>query len=261
METQPEEAQQNNSHPFAVTIAVVLFSTLCFLNLQKFLWLQRQKRKKMALNPEAAEFRPSEYFTRGHNAEEDKTFPQLLALGEDLVAHILSFVADAPLEDPTKPPLPDDAETTTTLSPSKLTPIAFMTHSLPYVSKLFHRLMKETESYWTDALLRQVSKEYLWQKGLKELLPPEMQQQIQLVLPGEIKRKEKEDTSESGTDTTATTTTTTTTTTTINALELVERAKASLGVGSKALYQQILNSKIRSILPIFYMGYVKAQCV
>lgn len=81
-------------------------------------------------------------------------FPKFVELGNDLIAHVLSFVADVPFE--------------TTASSSTST----LTHVLPLVSKEFRRI-SGSDFFWKLALERLVVKDpYLWEKGLLSFLPP-----------------------------------------------------------------------------------------
>lgn len=150
----------------------------------------------------ATPFQPELHFTRKQELGE-KDFPQVSLLGDDIVAHVLSFVADAPFEN------------SRGLDPNF---VSSLTHSLPFVSKQFRRLVKR-DCFWKDALIRQVSAEPLWNRGLMGLYPG----------PGQIP--------EVG-----------------NASELVEVMQTSLGAACKELYRRVLNEKIRFVGPIFYMG-------
>ena len=75
---------------------------------------------------------------------------------EDVLLAILSFVADTPFE------MVDSAEPTSGQST--------LTHTLPFVSKQFHRLTKEHDFFWENALLRLVKKEHLWEDGMKRFV-------------------------------------------------------------------------------------------
>jgi hypothetical protein len=77
-------------------------------------------------------------------------------LGEDLMAHVFSFVADVPFE------------TTGCDAPSYK---STLTHVLPFVSKDVCQLVS-TEFFWKSALDRLVVKDpFLWGKGLACFLP------------------------------------------------------------------------------------------
>jgi len=149
-------------------------------------------------------FRPELHFTRKQLPDE-KGFPQFILLGDDIIAHVLSFVADAPFE-----------------NASGLDPnfVSTLTHSLPFVNKLFRRLLQRDE-FWKDALIRRVLAEpSLWYQGLVALHDE----------PGHIPKD-------------------------IEAAHLIEEVKTKLtGVSYKEIYRRVLNEKIRFSGPIFYMG-------
>lgn len=85
--------------------------------------------------------------------KDDKKFPQFQQLGEDLMLHVLSFVAEAPFEKRGVDSF-----------------VAPLTHSLPLVSQQFKRLVQQNENLWKAALVRQLKKEpLLWYQGLKTL--------------------------------------------------------------------------------------------
>lgn len=70
-------------------------------------------------------------------------------LSDDLKHHIISFVADAPLEE-----MPENY------------PTSALTHYLPAVSKKFNRLSKH-DFFWRKAIARQTAREpFLWRKAL-----------------------------------------------------------------------------------------------
>lgn len=75
---------------------------------------------------------------------------------EDILLAILSFVADTPFET-VGGDNPTDGQST-------------LTHTLPLVSKQFHRLTKQHDMFWENALLRLVKKEYLWEDGMKRFV-------------------------------------------------------------------------------------------
>ena len=80
-------------------------------------------------------------------------FSKFIDLGNDLIAHVLAFVADVPFE--------------TIASSSTST----LTHVLPLVSQEIRRICR-TDFFWKLALERLVVKDpYLWQKGLLSFLP------------------------------------------------------------------------------------------
>lgn len=125
---------------------------------------QRQQRQQQLQNQE------QQYFSRQQQSD-DKTFPQFSELTEEIMMHILSFVAEAPLE----------------RTPTNIC-ISTLTHGLPLVSKQMRQLALH-DSFWKDALLRQTIKEpYLWHTGLLSLLPPDqrVQQREQNVPPKQL---------------------------------------------------------------------------
>ena len=145
---------------------------------------------------------PESYFNR-KQLPDDKTFPQFTSLGEDIMIHILSFVADAPFE-----------------SNHTVTYASSLTHGFPLVSKQLRRLAK-TDSFWMDALVRQVVKEPdLWFKGLVSVAGQRG---------GEITDAAN------------------------NTTEMVELVRQSLGVSSCDLYRLVLNTTIRITGPVFCM--------
>jgi hypothetical protein len=146
---------------------------------------------------------PESYFTRKQQPD-DKTFPQFTALGEDIMIHILSFVTDAPFE-----------------KPQTLNYASSLTHGIPLVSKQLWKMSK-TDTFWMDALVRQMIKEpELWHKGLVRVLAEEGGEEL----------------SEAAE----------------NARDLVEKARLSLNVSSCELYRIILNTEVRFTGPIFCM--------
>lgn len=180
-----------------ISIAVVTFWHPLFSVLFDMIGTRRSN----ALH--AGPFQPELHFTRKQEPGE-KDFPQASMLGDDILAHVLSFVADAPFEDEKDP---------------DHSCVSSLTHSLPFVSKVFRQLVKR-ECFWRDALIRQVAtKPRLWHRGLVGLFPDSSQ------IPDAQ-----------------------------NASELVKAVQSSLNVGCKELYRRVLNEKIRFEGPIFYMG-------
>ncbi len=85
------------------------------------------------------------------------TVPSSLSIfNEDILLSILSFVADTPFE--------MAGHDNPTCGQSSLT------HTLPLVSKQFHRLTKQHDIFWENALLRLVKKEHLWEDGMKRFV-------------------------------------------------------------------------------------------
>lgn len=85
------------------------------------------------------------------------TVPSSLSIfHEDILLSILSFVADTPFE--------MAGHDNPTFGQSSLT------HTLPLVSKQFHRLTKQHDIFWENALLRLVKKEHLWEDGMKRFV-------------------------------------------------------------------------------------------
>jgi hypothetical protein len=107
-------------------------------------------------------------------------------LHDELQINILSYVADAPLED-------KDSESSTTvintataaaevpvangapdsLSSHCLTYSATLTHVLPYVCKKFHTVYSKSDQLWKDAILRQLmqqSQPELWCDALQNII-------------------------------------------------------------------------------------------
>jgi hypothetical protein len=174
------------SKSLLVAIAVILL-TICYpLLLRLYFWLggggrrrnspqegssSRHSRSTTFISMEQA------YFTRRHVPGVDATFSLFVNLGDDLMTHILSFVAEAPFEQANNN---NNSETSF---------MAALTHSLPLVSKQFHRLC-QTDDLWKAAIVRQVAREEeetetssssssgagggggggLWNAGLKSLL-------------------------------------------------------------------------------------------
>jgi hypothetical protein len=94
---------------------------------------------------------------------EQPKFPQFAELNEDICRLILSYIADAPLEQKFPGPIRNGYRP------------AALTTSLPLVNKAFNE-MSNLDSFWRPALLRQLKKEdtnHLWKGGLRRLLPAE----------------------------------------------------------------------------------------
>jgi len=83
------------------------------------------------------------------------SFPQFSELDDDMMMHIISFIADAPMEN-------------TDIRP----PRGAMTNVLPIVNKKFHAFC-QADYFWQAALKRLCATEpFLWEEGLLRLLPP-----------------------------------------------------------------------------------------
>lgn len=79
----------------------------------------------------------------------DRLFGLFPYLSDDLKHHVISFIADAPLEK-----LPENY------------PVSSLTHHLPSVSKKFHFLSKN-DYFWRRAIMRQTAREpFLWRTAL-----------------------------------------------------------------------------------------------
>lgn len=77
---------------------------------------------------------------------------------EDILLAILSYVADVPLEMVDSARAPVDSHST-------------LTHTLPLVSKQFHKLTLNHDLYWKHALLRLVHKQpSLWEEGMTRVI-------------------------------------------------------------------------------------------
>lgn len=77
---------------------------------------------------------------------------------EDILLAILSFVADVPFEMVDSARAPIDSHST-------------LTHTLPLVSKQFHKLTLRHDLYWKHALLRLLHKQpCLWDEGMKRVI-------------------------------------------------------------------------------------------
>lgn len=190
-----ENSNTNNQH-VTVAVVVVLFSCLPLITtvISKFInmFSQQAQNQTQIADTESV-------FTRKHQPE-DKTFPSFKALGEDIMVHVLSFVADAPFE-------------------TNSSHISTLTHCLPLVSKQFHRLVQSTDCFWKDALFRQATKEPpLWHSGLKQL----------------CQNQEAKDKSLSA---------------------LLDDLQEETGMDCLDLYKEVLQKKIRCVLPVFYMGH------
>jgi hypothetical protein len=157
---------------------------------------------------------PESYFTRRQQPD-DKTFPQFAALGEDIMLHILSFVTDAPFE-----------------QPDTLNYASSLTHAIPFVSKQLQKLAK-TDTFWMDSLVRQIAKEpELWLKGLVSVARQSPRgNELSEVAESARELSEVAD----------------------NTRELVEMVRQSLSISSCDLYRLILNTKVRFKGPIFCM--------
>jgi hypothetical protein len=69
-------------------------------------------------------------------------------------------------------PLTIPARTTRNSSPSKtpIDPHSSLTHTLPLVSKQFHRLCSTHDLFWKNALLRLAGEEGVWEEGLQRFI-------------------------------------------------------------------------------------------
>ncbi|GAX17476.1 hypothetical protein FisN_5Hh127 [Fistulifera solaris] len=98
------------------------------------------------------------FSTSTQNRERDaentrRSFGLFPYLSDDLKHHVISFIADAPLEK-----LPENY------------PVSSLTHSLPSVSKKFHYLSKH-DYFWRRAIMRQTAREpILWRTALFRML-------------------------------------------------------------------------------------------
>jgi hypothetical protein len=89
------------------------------------------------------------------------SFPQFAILSDDVVRLIVSFMADAPMEQKLPGPIENKYRA------------AALTSSLPFVNKRFNE-MSNADYLWGPALSRQLSKKasgHLWRGGLRRLLP------------------------------------------------------------------------------------------
>lgn len=94
---------------------------------------------------------------------QEPKFPQFADLNDDIRRIILSFIADAPYEFE----LPRTRRTQNQYRPATLT------STLPLVNKSFRELVDQ-DSYWREALLRQLANEerdHIWKAGLRRMLP------------------------------------------------------------------------------------------
>jgi len=97
----------------------------------------------------------------GAPASAAPTEPNSLSIfHEDILLAILSYVADVPYEMADIPATRAPTDTHSTL-----------THTLPLVSKQFHRLARNHDLYWRQALLRLLHDEpKLWEEGMKRVI-------------------------------------------------------------------------------------------
>eukprot|EP00580_Thalassiosira_gravida_P019588 CAMPEP_0201660890 /NCGR_PEP_ID=MMETSP0494-20130426/3406_1 /ASSEMBLY_ACC=CAM_ASM_000839 /TAXON_ID=420259 /ORGANISM="Thalassiosira gravida, Strain GMp14c1" /LENGTH=447 /DNA_ID=CAMNT_0048138867 /DNA_START=97 /DNA_END=1440 /DNA_ORIENTATION=+ len=80
---------------------------------------------------------------------------------EDVILSIISYIADVPFE------LVDTANNNRSPIDSHST----LTHTLPLVSKQFHKLTRQYDLHWKSALLRLVRNEpLLWEEGMKRII-------------------------------------------------------------------------------------------
>lgn len=207
-----------------VAAVVVILFTCWYPFFVRYLQLWRRK-PSLQTRGRLKVLKMEDYFTRGHD---DQTFPQFTQLGEDLMRHVLSFVAEAPFEDLKGKGVHNF------VSP--------LTHALPLVSKQFHRMVLRNEELWKAALLRQLIKEpMLWYGGLKSLLPAEEEQE------SDNNNNDEED--EEVTDDKNYTKQ--------KAIQLLTKFGGSTTTSTSTyaqLYQTVLNTKIRFQGPIFCMN-------
>mmetsp|Transcript_30500 Transcript_30500/g.46790 ORF Transcript_30500/g.46790 Transcript_30500/m.46790 type:complete len:770 (-) Transcript_30500:308-2617(-) len=90
-----------------------------------------------------------------------QTFPQFQELSDDLTIHVLSFVADGPLEERSQNSSGKSSHDSHEYAGSTLTTV------LPLVSKKFNSLLKSSSNYfWKLVLKRSIQKEpFLWKEG------------------------------------------------------------------------------------------------
>lgn len=147
---------------------------------------------------------------------QSSSFPQFSQLHEDLKVSIIGFVADAPLEECAN------------------VPFSSLTHTLPLVSKQFHRMTSVVETFWKDAICRQATRHEptLWRGALKKIWRE--------CANGDNNQNEDSQTSKEEE---------------ISIIELVERVVVSKNYsGFKALYKDIVRNHLRFVAPVFYMG-------
>jgi hypothetical protein len=85
---------------------------------------------------------------------------------EDILLSILSYVADVPFEEGK---VQSSVRAGQTRSPTDSH--STLTHTLPLVSKQFHKLTTDHDLYWKQALLRLVEKEpTLWKEGVERVI-------------------------------------------------------------------------------------------
>ena len=120
-----------------------------------------------------------------HHPHHHQEFHLFSQLHDELQINILSYVADAPLEekDNVNGSQPSTIITTTTDTAAASTPNSLsnrcmmytstLTHILPYVCKKFHAVYSKSDELWKDAILRQClhpSEPDLWYNALQNII-------------------------------------------------------------------------------------------
>jgi hypothetical protein len=182
------------------------------------------------------------------------TFPQFNELNGELRQHILSFVAEAPLEGVTMiaPNATQQNNRSTAAAPAG----AALTTTLPLVNKEFRRWSAQDE-YWEPALRRRINDKScgtIWTDGLRRLLP----------LGFEIPPPQP---LSNNTTTTATTSSNTTSnnnnngdTTTRQGTDIIQVVRTHLherrqDLTHKELYKKVVTTHLQFDAPIFIMPY------
>lgn len=159
--------------------------------------------------------------TRIDPPQDDRQFGLFPYLSDDLKHTILSFIADAPLED-----LPDNYIKST------------LTHELPHVSKKFHKLTKR-DDYWKTAIVRQASREpLLWRKALARTCSQHLKSESRSA---NFQRRQQADN------------------TTETNLELIERTHKTLGKPTyKSIYKNVVSNHLRFKGPaLIFLGRIQ----
>ena len=119
------------------------------------------------------------------NDANNRKFHLFLHLHDELQINILSYVADAPLEDKTSSEsstatvintataATDGAEASSapdSLSSHCLTYSATLTHILPFVCKKFYEVYSKSDQLWKDAILRQLMHQSQWCDALQNII-------------------------------------------------------------------------------------------
>ena len=206
-----------------VAALVVIFFTCWYPFLLRYIQLWQRRRNPVDGRQRPTTLKMEEYFTRGHS-DDDQTFPQFVQLGEDLMRHVLSFVAEAPFEDLKGKGVHNF--------------VSSLTHALPLVSKQFQRMVLHNEQLWKAALYRQLTKEpMLWYGGLRSLLPAAADQDD--ISEEEKEEQEQEEENKDYTKQKAT--------------QLLNKFDGTTTTYAQ-LYQTVLNTRIRFKGPIFCMN-------